>query len=114
MNAPQSDEQRFARPTPVTGLDLAFGGDIEKLMPAYRSLPESFQRERDPWSRLVHKWFFSGLDTSALKPKDGINKAEALKHCQAIMASFTPKHEHKIAGVAWLMSQWFEEPTHVQ
>ena len=21
-----------------------------------------------------------------------------------------PKHEHKIAGVAWLMSQWFEEP----
>jgi len=109
-----TDEQHFARPTPVTALDLAFGGDIGKLMPDYKNLPEEFRRERDPWSRLIHKWFFSGLDTSSLKPKEGIDKVVALKHCQAIMCSFSPKHEHKIAGVAWLMSQWFEEPEHVQ
>jgi hypothetical protein len=25
------------------------------------------------------------------------------------MRSFEPKHEHKIEGVAYLMSQWFEK-----
>jgi hypothetical protein len=29
-------------------------------------------------------------------------------HLKAIMGSFQPKHEHKTAGVAYLMSLWFE------
>lgn len=105
-----SDEQ-YARPIPVTPLDLAFGGDIKKLMPEYRNLPEDFRRERDPFSRIVSKWFFSGLNTETLKAKAGIDKTAAFQHLRAIMCSFEPSHEHKIAGVAWLMSQWFEVPS---
>lgn len=109
-----TDDQQFTKPTAVTPLDLAFGGDIRKLMPAYRDLPEAFRRERDDFSPIVNKWFFSGLDTNALKAKDGIDKTAAFQHCRAIMCSFEPSHEHKIAGVAWLMSKWFEVPKHGQ
>lgn len=107
-----SDEQQnYARPLPVTDVDLAFGGDISRLMPRYRSLPEEYQRETAPFCRLVSKWFFSGLDTKTLKAKEGIDANAALRHCGAVLRSFEPKHEHKIAGVGWLMSQWFEEPS---
>lgn len=109
-----SDEQQFSKPKPVTDLDLAFGGRIADLMPAYRDLPEEFRRERDPFTRLVSSWFFKGLDTTKLTAKEGVDKDAALRHCRAIMGSFDPSHEHKIAGVAWLMSKWFEVPSHVQ
>ena len=103
--------ESFARPLPVTGVDTVFGGDISKLMPQYRDLPEEFRRERDPFSPLVNKWFFSGLDHKTLKAKEGIDRNAAFAHCKAIMVSFEPSHEHKVAGVAWLMSKWFEVPT---
>ena len=110
-NIPDENEL-FARPLPVNDIDLAFGGSMERLLPRYRSLPEEYQQESAPFCRLASKWFFSGLDTKTLKPKEGIDAQAALRHCAAIMRSFEPKHEHKIAGVGWLLSQWFEEPAH--
>lgn len=104
------ENEIFARPLPVTDLDLAFGGRIEKLMPRYRSLPEDYQRESAPFCRIASKWFFGGLDAKTLKAKEGIDADAALRHCRAVLCSFEPKHEHKIAGVGWLLSQWFEEP----
>lgn len=111
MNAPLPDEKElFARPLPVTELDLAFGGDIGRLMPSYRSLPEEYQREHAHFCRVAQDWFFNGLKVDTLKPKEGIDAKAALRHCGAVLRSFEPKHEHKIAGVGWLMAQWFEEP----
>lgn len=103
-------DKRFAEPKPVSPVDMAFGGKIGDLMPAYKELPEEFRCERDPFTRLVHKWFFEGLSKDAVKPKDGIDANAAWRHLKAIMVSFEPSHEHKTAGVAWLMSQWFEPP----
>jgi hypothetical protein len=105
-----SEDLGFAQPKPVTGVDMAFGGKIAELMPAYKALPEEFRRERDPFTRLVHKWFFEGISKDVVKPKAGIDANAAWAHLRAIMASFEPSHEHKTAGVAWLMSQWFEPP----
>lgn len=102
--------EQFARPMPVSDLDLAFGGRVDQLMPAYKDLPEEFRSERDPFSRLVSKWFFEGIRKDALTPKAGVDAAAAWRHMKAIMGSFDPSHEHKTAGVAWLMSQWFEVP----
>lgn len=112
MSELKSNEQQVhARPLPVTDVDLAFGGKMDKLLPLYRSLPEEFQHEHDQFSPLVNRWFFSGLDKTLLKAKDGIDEKMAWRHLAAIMRSFEPKHEHKVAGVAWLMSQWFEPVT---
>lgn len=106
----QSSLEAFAQPKPVTDVDLAFGGRIADLMPSYEELPEDFRRERDPFSKIVNGWFFNGLHTGSLQAKSGIDKSAALRHCRAIMCSFDPSHEHKIAGVSWLLSQWFEAP----
>lgn len=110
------DEQQFARPTPVNDVDLAFGGDIGKLMPLYRNLPDEFQRcwhhDSHKWCGPVNRWFGEGLDATKFKAKEGIDASMAWRHLRAIMGSWAPKHEHKIAAVAWLMSQWFEEPKH--
>jgi hypothetical protein len=100
----------FSLPKQVTDVDLAFGGRIADLMPRYEELPDDFRSEQDPFSKIVNGWFFNGLNTSTLTAKAGIDKSAALRHCRAIMCSFDPSHEHKIAGVAWLMSQWFEAP----
>jgi hypothetical protein len=99
------------RPIKVDAVDMAFGGGpgaMAKLLPKYETLPEEFRRERDPFSPLVSKWFFSGLDKKLLKVKPGIDENDAWRHMKTIMGSFEPKHEHKTAGVAYLMSQWFD------
>lgn len=96
------------KPAKVNRLDVAFGGRTRELLPPRNLLPDEFQDQRGPWCDLARRWFFEGLKTSSLKPKPGVNKTEAIAHCAAIMQSFEPKHEHKIGGVGFLMSLWFE------
>ena len=96
------------RPMSVSAPETVFGGSCRKLLPVHDSLPEEFRTERDTWCRVVSRWFFHGLDSKSLVAKPGIDHTAALAHCTAIMRSWEPKHEHKIRGVAFLMSKWFE------
>jgi hypothetical protein len=41
--------------------------------------------------------------------KEGVDGNLAFRHLSAIQRSFTPKHEHKEAAVAYLASLWFED-----
>jgi len=95
----------------VTGADAAFGSI--KHMPKYENVPEEFKgfNLKSRWVKLVTQWFFKGLskeEVDALKPKPGVDKWKALAAVKAIVVSFEPKHEHKEAGCAYLMSEWFE------
>ncbi|MNS38114.1 hypothetical protein D3C86_1309310 [compost metagenome] len=101
---------KFAFPQEVKGLHLAFGGDMSKLLPPMHSIPQDFQNGTTKWNDLVSTWFFRGLKSFDCVPKEGIDKAAALKHISAIMRSWDPKHEHKEAGCAYLLSLWFEKP----
>jgi hypothetical protein len=103
--------QLFAKPSDVDGLDCAFGGDMQKLLPPYDSIPDEFKQwNGHKWVDIVDKWFYSGLPKETeIKPKSGVDPRKAMKHLQAIMVSFRPKHEHKTAGVAYLMSLWFDD-----
>lgn len=47
-------------------------------------------------------------DLSRLKPRDGVDRDMALRALQACLCSFEPKHEHKLAGAAMLLEEWFE------
>lgn len=91
----------------ATGLDLAFGGDMRKLLPSREEIPESFWRGNTPQNKIVQNWFFRGLKNLDVEPAEGVDIVAALRHLWAIMASSEPKHEHKEAAVAWLISQWF-------
>ena len=91
-------------PVPVTDVDMTFG-NIEKLMPPMRDIPDDLPQ----WAtKLCDDWFYCGLKSLELTPKDGIDKQTAMRHIRTILGSFAPKHEHKTAAVAYLLSQWFE------
>lgn len=82
-----------------------------KHLPPMKDIPEEFQKYHGTkWNKIMSKWFYGGLpgDTEFI-PKEGVDAKKAIAALGAILASFEPKHEHKEAGVAYLMSQWFED-----
>lgn len=96
----------------VNALDFVFG-EIKHL-PKWEEIPEQFKRYNATfWNKFITQWFFGGVSKNAvdmLSPKPEVDKAKALKAVASILSSFDPKHEHKEAGAAYLMSEWFEEP----
>ncbi|WLS77390.1 hypothetical protein Q3V30_12935 [Erwinia pyri] len=97
------------QPIEVNQLDIAFGGKAMKILPAYSAIPDEFKKDSNKWSQLVSKWFFGGLNKDEWpKAKDGVDWNLAMRNIQACLICFEPKHEHKIAGAAYLASQWFE------
>lgn len=97
-------------PIAVTTLEMAFGGSTKKLMVPMADIPQEFQRGHTKWNAIQSRWFFSGLPkTTEFVPKDGIDVKVALRHLSTIQGSFEPKHEHKEACVAYLMSLWFDD-----
>ena len=47
-----------------------------------------------------------------MKPKEGVDTKKALRHVKAVLGSWEPKHEHKEAGVAFLLNEWFDDVTY--
>lgn len=97
------------KPIKVNDVDTAFGGNMNELLPPMAEIPEEFKRSNTKWNKVVNDWIFSGLYDCKWTPKEGINSSEALRHVQSILVSFDPKHEHKEAGCAYLLSCFFEE-----
>jgi hypothetical protein len=88
---------------------MGFAGNVEKLMPKFEDIPEQFKRNGNKWVDLVSHWFYKGLKGATFSPKEGIDQQLALKHVAAIMRSWEPKHEHKEAACAYLMSEFFND-----
>ena len=97
------------KPVQKTGLGLD-RAVLDDLLPPWGDIPEEFRRRYSPWCDLVDAWFFDGLASIDSPVKAGIDRRSALQHLSAIMHSFAPPHEHKTAGVAFLLSQWFDGP----
>ena len=98
---------------PIQEIDdatMAFPANVEHLMPKWQDIPGGFKNGnmRTEWNQLVSAWFFRGLSSLKLVPMDGVDTSKAMRHLSAIMRSYEPKHEHKEAAVAYLMSLWFE------
>jgi hypothetical protein len=99
----------------LTRLDTTFGNIAH--MPKYDTLPEEFRRERGPYCKAVSNWFFSGakahpngimIDGVAFVAKSGVTAGKALAAIKAVLGSFEPKHEHKIAACGFMLSEWFD------
>lgn len=93
----------------LTKLDVVFGNI--KHLPPYDSIPERFHRSRDPYVDFVSGWFFGGRTKEhmlKLTAREGVDRGKALAAIQSILGSFEPKHEHKEAGCAFLLHEWFE------
>lgn len=90
----------------VKDVDIAFG-NIDHL-PKWEDIPEEFRKGRTTWNKLFAHVFYGQSGEAELEGKDGVDVRKAGRAIRAIMVSFQPKHEHKDAGCAYLMSQWFK------
>lgn len=97
-------------PLPVDDATMAFPVQvIGKLLPFYDDIPAEFKGHGNAWTDLAGKWFFEGLSAQDLqKPKTGVGRTSAIRHLSACIRSYQPSHEHKTAGIAYLMSLWFD------
>ena len=89
-------------------MDIAFPASVLHLMPAYEDIPAEYRdmNGRTTWQKLVTDWFFRGVRDLRIDWRDGIDSDKALRHIKCILGSFEPKHEHKEASVAYLLSLW--------
>lgn len=100
----------------VTRLNVAFGNISH--MPKYESIPDEFKGHRGtPFNEAVSAWFFRGakrdgdalvVDGQRFTPKAGVDADKALAAIRAVLGSFEPKHEHKEAACAFMLSEWFD------
>lgn len=97
------------KPVKVTDVDVVFGGNLSKLLPSMKDIPEEFKEGNTKWNKVIEDWFFNGLNDCKWKPKKGINTKDAVRHIAAILISYDPRHEHKMAGCAYLLSQFFDD-----
>lgn len=107
------------RPIPeITDVEIAFPANvIGKFLPNTNEIPVEFQNySTDPlakkWIKVMEDWFYFGLKNVKWIPKSGVDPKLALRVIKACMGSYEPKHEHKTAGVAFLLSEWFEDITY--
>lgn len=95
-------------PIEVDPIALAFSAEVKHLMPPTSDL-NAAKRE---WEGIAESWFMVGLgDEVEFHSKDGIDAEHAANHCLAILRSFEPKHQEKIAAVAVLLEAWFDSIT---
>jgi hypothetical protein len=96
-------------PKELSDVFVAFPADLDRegLLPSWDDIPKSLKEAGNPWNQMAEKLFHEGGKVSF---KEGIDKRTAVRHLGACLKSFQPKHEHKIAGVAMLLSEW-AEPT---
>lgn len=94
----------------ITDVDIAFG-NVDHL-PAEAAIAERFWQDSDPYHKITSKWFFEGLKGAHElgTPRDGVDATKAVRAIKAILASWAPKHQHKEAGVAMLIHEWFILP----
>ena len=98
----------------ITPVELAFGGNLERLMPPINE----YQEYRKNWFygkswgfKLFNDLFHLGLTKLEFVPKEGIDANAAFTHIRALMASWESKHEDKTAACAYLFEHWFESAT---
>lgn len=101
---------KWETPKPVDTLSMVFGaaGRLSEYLPAWDEIPDEFKRHSNPWCKKASLLFFEGGKLP--KVKDGVDANVAVRHLQTVLGSFDPKHEHKEAGAAYLLSLWCESP----
>jgi len=113
------DNERWQRPAKLENTDVAFGPSgtiIDTYMPKWTELPDEFRLEigaARKWTDIVDDLFFRGAKDIRCVIKDPtIEQRDIIRHISMLLHSFEPAHEHKTAGVAYLLSLWCDDITY--
>ena len=98
----------FDYPKP-NGIDMAFStyDTIPELLKEAKS--RKFLHGHSKYNQLFSDLFFNGGKVIFKKGIDELKQSEIWLYCRAFMRSWSPKHEHKEAICAMLMSEILED-----
>lgn len=97
------------KPQKINDADVVFPGNVSRLMIPMDEIPDDFKGHNNFFCEVQEQWFFGGLKAFPFVEKEGIDRRMAMRHLKAIQGSYQPKHEHKSACVAYLISLWFDK-----
>ena len=88
------------------GIDAAFGAALGDY-PPMEALPEEYRRNNAAGCKIASSLFFNGgsLDAHGRSIKSGVDRIQFLSALRALLSSFAPKHEHKIAACGALIDE---------
>jgi hypothetical protein len=87
----------------ITDVEMAFSTD--RLLPPVEDIPTEFFRGNQ-YTKLVEAIFYGlQMPDGQIEMKEGFTPESLNRAVRAHIQSFTPKHEHKIAGVGFLVAQ---------
>ena len=93
----------------VDDLTLAFPSRIVgTLLPLWDDISDKYKDERHPLQEIASRWFFEGAHEYVFTPREGVDANKALRMIAACMGSYEPKHQHKMAGIAYMLDEFFE------
>lgn len=100
-------------PVEIDDVTMAFPATALEFMPHYDDIPLEFREGYDnKWVRFQTDWFHRGLSDIYFETRiiDGeqLDPHMVWRQLVAIQGSFAPKHEHKVAAVAYLAAIWIE------
>lgn len=101
--------EKWKQPKDVTNGGIAFGlENIDEYLPTWDEIPDYFKNN---WIKpsVASQWFYEGLKDAEFFPRQGMDRNKALQHVKAVLRSWEPKHERKMAGVEYLLSLFFEK-----
>lgn len=100
----------WSKPVPVDDVTLAFPAIVTgKLLPPVEDIPKEFFGE-NKWTRLADLCFAGTPPLGTLvTPKPTLDYELVVRQIKACLGSFEPKHQNKIAGVAYLLSLFFSD-----
>lgn len=86
----------------ITDAELAFG--TTRLLPSEADIPKEFW-DGNIYTKLASAIFYNTpLPNGVVSFHDGFDKDAVVKAVRAHLASFGPEHNHKIAGVGYMMA----------
>lgn len=87
----------------INDVELAFS--TTRLLPALEDIPEEFKSASNPYYSLARTLFYEDpLPEVEIELKDGYSPEVLNKCVRAHLRSHGPEHEHKLSGVAFMMS----------
>lgn len=86
----------------INDAELAFS--TQRLLPAWESIPDEFKRGNIYTTLAEAIMFNSPFPQARMELKEGYTADVINRVVRAHLQSFAPKHEHKIAGVGYLIS----------
>ena len=102
--------EQWRTPRPVSDVDFAFPATvIGRYIPDWGQLPKPFQQFTSGYEKLAYHACFHSVE---LRPEALIERIEAdmaSRQLSAVARSFEPRHEHKQAALAFLLSLWLRE-----